>query len=118
MFSGSHCGKLSFGFPLRPSVQVRDALLVRRETGLAFAPVPFAVTPATYLFALTLMAVLPSPRRSYAKPMRGVTSFQLRFLYPQSAGVVAQFCSVARGELPLPPFAFDSATSAVAGCSS
>ena len=78
MLSGSHCGMLSFGLPLEPSVQVRLALLISREIGLAVAPVPLAVTPATYLLALTLMAVLPSPRRSYAMPNRGVTSFQLR----------------------------------------
>src|SRR5262245_14796576 len=100
------------------SVQVRDALLTRRDTGFAVAPVPFAVTPATYLFALTLMAVLPSPVRSYAKPKRGVTSFQVRFGAPQRPELVEQFCNVARGVLPLPPFAFDSATSAVAAVNS
>ena len=45
-----------------PSVQVRFALLISRAIGLAVAPVPFAVTPATYLPALARIAVLPSPR--------------------------------------------------------
>src|SRR6187399_791698 len=115
MLSGSHCGKLSFGLPPKPSVQVRFALLINREIGLAVAPTPLAVTPATYLPTLNLMAVLPSPFRSYAKPTRGAMSFQLRLSYPQSTGCVAQVCSVLRGVLPLPPFAFDSATSCVAG---
>src|SRR3954470_24767745 len=107
----------SFGLPFEPSVQVRDARLTSRETGFAFAPVPLAVTPATYLLALTLIAVLPSPRRSYAMPMRGVMSFHVRLSEPHSPGEVAQVCSVFRGVMPVPPLAFDSATSALAGVS-
>src|SRR6185503_645343 len=59
------------------SLQDRVALSESRLVGLAASPnAPCSADPSTYLLTDSFNAVRPSPDRSYATPIRGVTSFQ------------------------------------------
>src|ERR1700694_3232426 len=58
------------------SVQVRVVLVVVRMRGLRSRSVLVAEKACIYLPILNLTAVLPFPNRSYATPIRGVTSCQ------------------------------------------
>src|SRR6478672_540926 len=63
------------------SVQLRVALPnapTVADTGLGSGTMASVVpNPSRYLFAVTLIAVLPFPKRSYVIPIFGVMSFQL-----------------------------------------
>src|SRR5262245_21504299 len=52
------------------SLHDRVAELTSAFTGFGLDPSVFSVWPSRYLLKVTLMAVLPSPRRSYASPVR------------------------------------------------
>src|SRR6266571_2776739 len=56
------------------SVHLRGSL-----PSAATAPLTLDIPTPTYRFTLPLSAVLPVPNRSYTRPNRGETSFQLPF---------------------------------------
>src|SRR4051812_10317971 len=59
------------------SVHVRVVLITVRISGFMSRSLLFAVIASMYLPRLNFSAVFPFPKRSYAKPIRGVRSFQL-----------------------------------------